>query len=170
MSTGQIPAKFEDAFEELFPRAYRVAYRILGQVEAAEDAAAEALARTFLHWSKVRDLPYREAWVARVAGNLALDALRRQPTRKVGLEEVGSSSPQEVVDLRLALTAALLALPRRQRQAVVLRYLADLPQDEVASVLHISTGSVKLHVHRGLVRLRSLLGPNFSEVLPVVEH
>jgi RNA polymerase sigma factor (sigma-70 family) len=159
----RIPASFEEVFDEVFPRAYQLAYRILGSVQAAEDAAAEALARTYLHWNEVRELPHRDAWVLRVAANVAIDAVRRRPAL-VPPPEVASSH-EELVDLRLALAAALRSLPKRQRQAVVLRYLADLPAADVATVLHISQGSVKLHVHRGLKALRQRLGSTFPEVL-----
>ena len=57
--------------------------------------------------------------------------------------------------LRIALVAALGSLPRRQRQAVALRYLGDLSDGEVAVALGISVGSVKTHIHRGLGALRS---------------
>ena len=61
--------------------------------------------------------------------------------------------------LRRTLVQALLRLPRRQREAVALRYLVDLPEREVASVLGLSTGTVKTHLHRGLAALRTVLGP-----------
>ena len=158
---------FDAAFDELFPRAYRLAYRLLGQVEAAEDVAAEALARAFARWSKIAHLEHREAWVLRVTTNLAIDILRRRPPAELaaaGAPGRSGSETERDVDLRLVLAEALRSLPRRQRQAIVLRYLADLPADEVARVLRISNGSVKVHVHRGLQALRLTLGPTFGEV------
>ena len=158
---------FDAAFDELFPRAYRLAYRLLGQVEAAEDVAAEALARAFARWSKIAHLDHREAWVLRVTTNLAIDILRRRPPAELaaaGAPGRPNGETERDVDLRLVLAEALRSLPRRQRQAIVLRYLADLPADEVARVLRISHGSVKVHVHRGLQALRLTLGPTFGEV------
>jgi len=64
------------------------------------------------------------------------------------------------VVLRIALVQALRRLPRRQREAVALRYLVDLPDREVAAALGVSVGSVKVHLHRGLASLRSSLGSN----------
>jgi RNA polymerase sigma-70 factor, ECF subfamily len=166
MSTAPaLPAAFADVFDEVFLRAYGLAYRMLGHVAASEDVAAEAMARAFLHWEKVRELPHRDAWVLRVTANLAIDALRRRPVELPSRQP--GRSPEELVDLRLALAAALRSLPKRQRQAIVLRYLADLPSAEVATVLHISPGSVKLHIHRGLKALRERLGSTLPEVLDV---
>jgi RNA polymerase sigma factor (sigma-70 family) len=57
------------------------------------------------------------------------------------------------------LVRALRALPRRQREVVALRYLADRPEAEVADLLGCSAGAVKQHAHRGLAALRARLAP-----------
>jgi RNA polymerase sigma factor (sigma-70 family) len=68
---------------------------------------------------------------------------------------------------RLALVDALARLPRRQREAVALRYLADLTIDDVALTLGVSAGTVKQSVHRALHTLRGQLG---SELPPILEE
>src|SRR5690348_1421785 len=77
-------ADFEEVFGRLFDRAYRVAYRILGDAQDAEDAAAEAFARAHARWSKVGELPYCDAWILRVASNVAIDVARRRRRTLVG--------------------------------------------------------------------------------------
>jgi len=72
----------------------------------------------------------------------------------------GRSTEADAAVLRVALVHALRRLSSRQRDAIVLRYLADLPEHEVALALGISDGSVKTHLHRGLARLRTALGPD----------
>ena len=62
------------------------------------------------------------------------------------------------LDRRVLVRAALAGLPRQQRAVLVLRYLEDLPEAEVASLLGCSVGSVKTHAHRGLRALRGSLG------------
>jgi hypothetical protein len=79
---------------------------------AAEDVAAEALARTCLHWGKVRDLAWRDGWVLRVATNVALDMAKR---RRLSIESAAPVDAEEATTLRLALGEALRSLPRRQR-------------------------------------------------------
>ncbi len=151
---------FEASYRELFTRAAGVAYRLLGDVAGAEDVAAEAMARAYAHWPKIRSLPYRDGWVLRVASNLAIDAGRRR---------VPLARPQDPLDgmeaatLRLALVGALRSLPRRQRQAVVLRYLSGLREDEVAIALGVSAGTASTHLRRGLDSLRIRLGNDFRE-------
>ena len=120
--------EFEADFDRLFSRAYAVARRLVGDGMAAEDVAAEALTRTYVHWRRVRAFEYREAWVARVATNLAIKAAQRRPTAEVPV----SVDPSDATTLRLALVAALARLPRRERDAVVLRYFADLSIEDVA--------------------------------------
>jgi len=91
----------------------------------------------------------------RVTVNLAIDAGRKRHR----LSEAPRQQPSDdLTVIRLALVQALTSLPRRQREAIALRYLADLPEKQVADTLGVSVGSVKTHLHRGLARLRSVLG------------
>ncbi len=150
-----VEERFVAAFGRLYPKARRVAYRVLGDVCAVEDVAAEALARAYAQWERIESLPWLEGWVLRVTANLALDIARRQrplvdPPRVIETEDA--------IATRLAMVAALNRLPRRQREAVALHYLAGLTDDEVARALGITEGTVKSHVHRGLVALRRNLG------------
>lgn len=158
---------FEEAFDDLFPRAHRVAYRILGDRTAAEDIAAEALARTCLRWRKLRDLPWRDGWVLRVATNLALDSVKRR--RPAPESYVPFDGAEEAV-LRVAMVEALHALPRRQREVLALRFLTDLSEADVAASLGISAGSVKTHTSRGLATLRARLGDDEYPEVPLAAN
>jgi RNA polymerase sigma factor (sigma-70 family) len=144
--------RFDDEFRDLAGLAYRVAYRILGDRGSAQDIAQESLARAYQRWTKIID--YRQAWVARVAGNLAIDQLRRH---RPASEVTASIDPVMIVIERLDLQRALLDLPKRQRDAVVLRYIADLSEADVAALLGCSPGTVKSHLNRGTTRLRLIL-------------
>ena len=146
------PEGFDLAFHDLYRLAYRVAYRILGDRGDAEDVAQEALARAAQRWTRLADRP--EGWVSRVASNLAIDRYRRRRR-----EAPAPTGPLGVVDPHLGergdLVAALGRLPRRQREVVVLRYLADLSEVEVAKELGFSVGTVKSHASRALANLRT---------------
>lgn len=93
---------------------------------------------TFLGWRARR-------WV----GELPLDWV---PDR------TDQSEPFDQVDLRTALISALLALPRQQRAAVVLRYFDDLSEQATAAALGCSVGTVKSHTSRAMTALRSAPG------------
>jgi RNA polymerase sigma-70 factor (sigma-E family) len=158
---------FEDCFDALFPKAFALAQRIVGQPQAAEDVAAEALTRLYARWPRLRAAEYRDAWVMKVAGNLAIDVIRSRRPDPVG---VGApTDPHDQAALRLSLAASLGGLPRRQRQAIALRYFGDMTEDEVARSLGVSTGAVKSHIHRGLRTLRARLGDSIEEVRLAVE-
>ncbi len=143
---------FDNEFPILWSRAYGVGYVVLGDRAEAEDIAQETLARAFTRWPRIAD--YSGPWVVRVAGNLAIDRVRR---RRRSFPGVGSAVPGPD-GLRVDLQAALLRLPKRQRECVVLRHLADLPEADVARALGCSAGTVKTHTSRGLAALRGAMG------------
>jgi RNA polymerase sigma-70 factor (ECF subfamily) len=151
MVASQSDDDFDEFFRRMFPRAVAVARRVTVDDAGAKDAALIALERAYSRWTRVRPLEWRDAWVLRVTLNEAIRQARPLP-----LAAPSQPSPDEtaLVDLRDALLEALQLLPRRQRETITLRYLTDLSELEVADVLHISRGSVKTHLHRGLAALR----------------
>ncbi len=157
MGTDRV-GEFEERFDALAVVAHRVAYRLLGDREAAQDVAQEALTRAFVRWRRIEG--YAEPWVARVAANLALGLLRRKAPAApaIDADEWRSDRATDGVLQRSVLVDALARLPRRQRDVVVLRYLADLPEAEVAALLGCAPGTVKSHAHRALGSLRTQLG------------
>lgn len=143
---------FEEAFPGLFAVAYRVAYRTLGSAADAEEVAQEALTRALTRWGSVED--HAAPWVATVSLRLAIDNGRRRRKTARAPVEAEAVSPAEDWERRLDLQAALRRLPKRQREVLACRYLADLPDDETARLLDITPGSVKQHAARGLAALR----------------
>jgi RNA polymerase sigma-70 factor (sigma-E family) len=158
---GEAPRTFDECFEPLVAVAYRVAFRILGNRAEAEDVAQEALARAYARWASVEN--HAEPWVARVAANQALKHWRRSQ-RTAPRQRTGANDDDGLALTRLHLREALRRLPRRQREVLVLRYLADLSEDAVAAHLGCATGTVKQHAHRGLSKLRVILADEHSEV------
>ena len=153
---------FDAAFPGLFPPAFGVAYRILDDVTDAEDAAAEALARALVRWNKVGSLPNREAWVMRVASNVAIDRVRKRAPAPVAPAPGGDGNDNAA--LRAALVTALAGLSRRQREVVALRYIAGLDEAEVATCLGLSDDDVKKEMLRATNALRKRLDHDLPEV------
>jgi len=151
---------FDDEYPALYRSAYRVAFRLLGGREEAADLAQEACARAYARWNRIGRFDSPEAWVAKVAGNLAIDARRRQNTaqRHADSYVAPAHDDQAREDERVDLHRALLTLPRRQREVVLLRFVADQPEAAVAAALGCSIGTVKSHASRGLAALRDALG------------
>jgi RNA polymerase sigma factor (sigma-70 family) len=149
--------EFGAFFDATWTRALRTVSRMGLNKEDAEDVVLDAMAVTYDRWSRVRVLPYREAWVLKVATNRALRQLtkanrgqRSLPSRPV--------PPEEEIVTRLSVRDGIAGLPRRQREVMTLRYLADLPEDEVAAVLRLKPGTVKQHASRARAALRDALG------------
>jgi len=153
-----VDVSFADRFEELHRVAYRAAYAVLGRRADAEDCAQEALARALVRWRTVHG--YAPAWVARVATNQAIDRARRAARMASASAPAAAADPMS--DRRRDLVVALQALPKRQREAVALRYLADLPEADAASAMGCSIGTIKSATSRGLERLRTELGPQWA--------
>lgn len=164
IESTDVNAGFEAVFRQLLPRAFRVGYRILGNETDAEDAAAEALARAHASWKKVGRLAHRDAWVLRVTANVAIDMARSRRPLPVGPERL---EVEDQTVLRLAVAEALRSLPRRQREVIALRWLADLSEADVARVLGINEGTVKKTAHKGMAALRARLGEDW-QVTPAI--
>jgi RNA polymerase sigma factor (sigma-70 family) len=146
---------FEDEFGLLYRAAYRVAYRLSGSREEAADCAQEACARAYTDWKRLVRRGDVTPWVVRVSGNLAIDRWRKlQRARRIpAASDVDAPNAD-----RLDLARALDALPRRQREVIVLRYIADMTELAVADALGCSLGTVKTHASRALIALRRTLG------------
>lgn len=147
--------------------AYRAAYAVLGDRGDAEDCAQDTLAKALVRWRRVGLHPI--PWTARVATNGAIDRWRKrersqlslhhgdQAVRSVDRTQHDTQHAHLVFRQRDDLVRALRALPRRQREAVVLRHLLDLSEAETATALKCSPGTVKSATSRGLAKLRDLL-------------
>jgi RNA polymerase sigma factor (sigma-70 family) len=143
--------------DALYACAFRAARRILFDDLAAEDVAEEAMLRAYVHWPQVSG--HAEAWITRVASNLAISVWRRhrlgethpQPAR--GRE----SDVADAVADRIDLARAIAGLSRRQREVVTLRYLVGLTEVETSEALGCSVPSVKRHASRALVHLRGTM-------------
>lgn len=151
--------RYNERFGELSSIAHRVAYRLLGSRDDARDVTQEAMARLHVHWRRAEG--HAAPWVSKVAANLSIDLIRRRDRAPEPPSRPAPEMDAHVVE-RIDLVNALAALPRRQREVVVLRYIADLPEDEVAATLGCTAGTVKQHSSRGLAALRGLLHPSPS--------
>lgn len=141
-----------------YPRLVRVIGLLVSDVHLAEDLAQEALIRTCRRWDEVRLLDSPGGWVHRVGINLALSALRSRRTRRRIDARIQAWPDRPVIDSSsdaLAMRQAVAELPRREREVLVLRYLADYSVADVAATLGCPQGTVKTLARRALERLRA---------------
>ena len=162
-----------DGHEEDFDRFYAAtALRLVGQVllltgdrQEAEDVTQEAFERAWLRWPSVRDCASPEAWVRTVTRRLAVSRWRRVRNASTAWRRAGTvlDTPALSAD-HLELVEALRALPEKQRVAVVLHHLVDLPVDQVAAETGASVSAVKQQLVRGRAALAARLGTREDDV------
>lgn len=140
----------------LSPRAFAHAFRVLGDRAEAEDVTQEAMLRLWKHapkWDAGR--AQAATWLYRVVANLCFDRLRGQ--RADTLDEIDApADPSPGMETQLqdsarhdALQVALLRLPERQRQAVVLRHIEGLANPDIAVILDVGIEAVESLTARG---------------------
>ncbi len=166
---------FGRLYDHFFPQVYRyTAFRC--PEEIAEDLVADIFVKAWekLHTYKPQQGVPFGAWLFRVARHTVIDAYRTQR----GFAEV----PEELVDpdtwnradsqirredLQRMVNIALDKLPRRYREILLLSYMADLPHGEIARVLRIREGTVRVLKFRALRRLEQLLPQDARENRPI---
>jgi RNA polymerase sigma-70 factor (ECF subfamily) len=153
--------EFEALYEASYRRLVAQVHAYLGDRAEAEDMVQEAFIRAWDRWPKVGGLDDPAGWVRRVAWNLATSRLRRLTTMRRSLsrhrppDDAPPPSPDHVT-----LVEALRQLPDRQRRAMVLHYIADLPVSDVAAELGAPKGTVLSWLHRGRAQLALQLEVN----------
>jgi RNA polymerase sigma-70 factor (sigma-E family) len=153
-------------------RLYRLHYRslvrlaafLVGDVATAEELVQDSFVAVYTSWRRLRDrnqaLPYlRQSVVNRSRSVLRHRAIVRKVPAKLA-PDMPPAEQEAIVRLdQSALVSALAALPIRQREVLVLRYYADLPESQIAAAMGISRGAVKSHAARAMATLRAELGP-----------
>jgi len=160
--------------DRLAPLAYRLALRLLADRAEAEDVAQEAMLRL---WRAAPGWRVGEAkastWLYTVTRNLCTDRMRASGRKAgVGLDEIAEpADPSPGAEARLteaaridALQGALMDLPERQREAVVLRHIEGLANPEIAQIMDISTEAVESLTARGKRALAALLAGRRAEL------
>jgi RNA polymerase sigma-70 factor (sigma-E family) len=144
----------------------RLARLLCGDWHRADDVVQETITSLYVHWRRACAADDIDRYARRMLVNAFL-AERRRPWSRVHLTPDLPDKPMpegSVAEDRDLLQTVLPQVPARQRAAVVLRFLYDLPVSEVAQILGCSTGTVKSQTARGLATLRSLLDGKSSAV------
>jgi RNA polymerase sigma-70 factor, ECF subfamily len=148
--------------ERHYRELYRYAFSVLREERSAEDAVQDAFERAFSALGRYSEERLRamrlRPWMYKITLNVARNRLRRR--REIPVEEpsvAGGAASDQDREAVMDVLAALGELPERQRVAVTLRYLQDMPYAEISSATGWPEGTAKTLVRRGLVRLRSLM-------------
>jgi len=155
---------FEELYQELWWPMLRVAVGLVDQPAVAEDVVQDAFAALYRKWDTIRDPQAVAGYLRTSVVNGARNALRQRTVTRSRLR-VLSEDTVEGADHTTVLTAehqlvraAFARLPDRQREVLTLRYIAELPDAEIAEATGLSLGGVRSASSRGLAALRSSLG------------
>jgi RNA polymerase sigma-70 factor, ECF subfamily len=158
----------DDLVQRHYAAVFNLAYRILGCREDAEDVAQQTFAKAISHLASVREPAACRSWLLRIAGNVAVDELRRRG-RWVAVGDDGRDAWEELADpdvlgvptevaelheLRVDVWRAALALPPQQRLALALREMHGMRYAQIAEALGTSVAAVELLLVRARQRFR----------------
>ena len=149
-------------------RVFLLIYRIVGNVDDAQDLTQETFIKALQRQSQLKDLDKAGHWLSRIATNTAIDHLRRK--RKVSFSDVSDlqdgaaiskgESPEQTVlrgERKVHLDGGLALLTERERMAILLRDVEDIPADEVARQMNCSMATVRSHIANARVKFKRYL-------------
>jgi len=174
----------EEALRELMrrfhPRIVNVVYRYINDPVRAEEIAQEVFVRVYVHRERYRRTARFSTWIFTIALNLTKNEIRHRVrhSRLMSLDaltEMGSSvgfflrergkGPDERLEereLQAVVNKAIVELPPKYRDAVILRDLEGLSYEEVSDILSIPGGTVRSRINRGRLILKKKLEPYVS--------
>ena len=167
-SSGPEQIDFGDFVRQRSAALFRTAYVLTGSRDAAEDLVQEALEKACRHWRRISAVDSPEAYVRRIVVNLANDRWRRLGRAKETSAVPDRADPRDAyqrVELHDEVIRALQTLPMGMRTVVVLHYLHDMGDQQIAAMLGISANAVRSQLTRGLAKLRADASPGGPQPL-----
>ncbi len=166
------PSHFHDFCRLVHPKLVGALSLYCGDPAIAEELAQEALAVAFRDWRKVSRIDNPEGWVYRTAFNATHSFFRRRAAERRAQQRAQGPDDAQALSVEgredaVALREVVARLPRRQRTAVVLRFLADFSVRDVARLMECPEGTVKTLTRKGLAALR--LQPEVQEFEEVTD-
>ncbi len=170
----------DGAFSELMRRHYKgvvnFAYRFTRALETSEDLAQEVFLRVYRSREKYKPEAKFTTWLYKIASNVCLTYVSRQKKGGVSLDDPDANTgdvdeskdpkADEMLyrkEIKEAVMSALESLPEREKIAIMLCKYEGFSYEEVAEVIGCSVGAVKSYVHRGRMKLITLLEPHLIE-------
>ncbi|MGR3766527.1 RNA polymerase sigma factor SigW [Rossellomorea sp. NS-SX7] len=168
----------QSAFAELVElykdKVFQICYRMLGNRHEAEDIAQEAFIRAYVNIETFNQKRKFSTWLFRIATNLCIDRIRKKkPDYYLDAEVAGTDGltmysqvaadvqlPEDEVEnmeLQETIQKEISKLPEKYRSVIVLKYIEELPLQEISEILDMPLGTVKTRVHRGREALRKQL-------------
>jgi RNA polymerase sigma-70 factor (ECF subfamily) len=174
------PAAMEDLISGSYRAAYTLALRLLGNPDDAAEATQEAYIRMVKGLKRFREVGAFPTWLFKIVSNVCMTEMRKRSRRDLpvemetmgGTERLPWTNEPAAVDAESEaigrvfwgeLEAAVQELPEAYRSVVVLRDVYGLSGEETGEILGVSSGAVKVRLHRARRRLRDRLATQFPE-------
>lgn len=152
----------EDSFRTIVlqveRRLYHVGLSIVGSRHDADDLWQETIIRAWRYLPKLRHPERFRSWIAAILVSESKRVLSKRQTLPVSSDYLPEQIVTQVPDRYLYIHECLEKLPQQQREAVVLRFWADLTLQEMASLLSIPLNTAKTRLYQGIAALESMLG------------
>ncbi len=165
-------SEFADFVAARSPALHRAAYLMVGDAGLTQDLVQEALTKTYVAWPRLRNKGAAESYARKAITTTAISWYRRKGWRGERSTELVPERllPGHADDVTRStwVWECLLALPVRQRAAVVLRYYEDLTEAQTAEAMGCAVGTVKSQVSAALTKLRASLGVD-PDLLPLLD-
>ncbi|HMF77933.1 MAG TPA: sigma-70 family RNA polymerase sigma factor [Bryobacteraceae bacterium] len=148
-------------------RIFLLIYRIVGNVDDAQDLTQETFIKALQRQGQLKDLEKASHWLSRIASNTAIDFLRRNKkfafVDVTQVAETASStleSPEQHLlrgERKLHLDGGLAVLTERERMAILLRDVEDMPAEQVALQMNCSMATVRSHIANARIKFKRYL-------------
>jgi RNA polymerase sigma-70 factor (ECF subfamily) len=166
--TDRTDRAFDDFYRAPRPRLLASLAAFSGDGDVAAEAVDEAFVRALLHWDRVSRMASPSGWLYRVAINIVRRQARRRERERTAaarlvIDDRGAAVRGRGGDLGIELRELVARLPDRQRLAVVLRYVADLPEADIARAMGVRRSTVSATLAKAGAHLqRDLADPSPS--------
>jgi RNA polymerase sigma-70 factor (ECF subfamily) len=149
---------------------YTMAFRMTGDHHWAEDLCQEIFIKAWMNLKKLKKPEAFSGWLATLARRSCLNAIEKRKRRmEVGegeteLENLKPTMPPSFDNARTLLEEAIARLSLRDRQLITLSYLQELSSDEVARIMEIPPGTVRVYLMRAREKLKNALKGHENEL------
>jgi RNA polymerase sigma factor (sigma-70 family) len=161
LSSGTSPGAltFEGFYAEHLQSVAKAVALAFGDLDVAEQATDEAFVRAFEAWTRVSRMDSPAGWTYRVALNGARRIARRDARRRrAELDAIGRPRFERAPELS-AFFEHVEGLPERQRVAVVLRFVSDMTEPDIATAMGVRRGTVSATLRAAMRTLEPALEP-----------
>ena len=148
-------------------RIFLLIYRIVGNVDDAQDLTQETFIKALQRQSQLKDLDRATQWLSRIASNTAIDFLRRNKrltytdvSQLVDTPVAWDDNPEQSLlrgERKLQLDGGLAVLTERERMALLLRDVEDMPAEQVAKQMNCSMATVRSHIANARIKFKRYL-------------